>query len=662
MVGRDPTGSDLGRPMTSTYLGRRFLAIDGESIGDRYVLLMDSTGRHIENWDGYLSTVAVLAFLTRDLPHNASWTRVMYGSGFDVHHWLRDVPAPDRLALMHDETVRYEGYGLRWIEGKILEIDPPDPKAPNVTLYDCFSLFGEPFARVVEQWLPDDPLARDIIRAGKEARTDLGRWEREQVEAYCLEECKALAAILERVRAEVLVPAGLDIRSWYGTGAVTSRVLDHSRVYRQYKRHTPEKTAEGLWHAFSTAHYGGRIDLLQVGTVGPVYRYDLRSAYAWACAHLGQLDFEWFHVDRFDASEKAKLSVWHVTWDVGSDENVGPFPCRWNPTKDSIIYPAAGEGWYYWPEVVAAKRTWGRRIRVSEGYVCYRGQHPTTLRPEVRRLYLFRKSLEAEGHPGAEILKRVLAAIWGKFAQHYGRGGGVGRFYCLPYAGWVCSLIRARLLEAVRGEHGSVVAFTADGVVTTSPLPGVQVGTGLGAWRVDTFDRGTFILPGFCRLFSEEAGSKKEEIIKHRGFARADIIWDSLIARLNQHKRTAILTRRFVGHGLADAYPDRFGGHRLGWVRMPLVVDPAVHARSHGGAAQLLRADFRFDRDSVRLSLPPGPHVSHPAPLPEVWTLKVKRAQYVGEEAAEADRTRSVELGDPGDSAGDIIAENDDDD
>lgn len=584
------------------YQGRKFLAVDGEAVEGKYALLADSEGRAVENLDG-LSTRECLEFLGRPLPRRASWTRVGFGLAYDINHWVSDLPAEDRLNLFAGDVVTYQRWQIQYVAGRIFTIK--SGKDHLATIYDCLGMFRRPFTTVCQEWLGECP---PIILEGKQKRERFSRFDLDFVRAYNAAECQQLVRILGEVRGFLAnIPGGgVDLRGWYGAGAIAASWLRRAGARRLMRRFDDSNTPADLLGAFAGAYHGGRVESFAVGTFQGVYRYDLNSAYAWAASHMGRLSYRWLPMDTFATDKFARMSVWFVRWNLPYGTRVGPFPVR--DQQGGIRYPLSGSGWYWWPEVKAARDVYGtRRIRVERGWLCEEGHRPVgtddaNLATVLTTMYQYRHWIQ-EHHPhGARLLKLALAAVWGKFAQRHSaiNDDEPGWYFCLPWAGWITSMTRAAVLMATKGAGDAIVAISTDGIVSTRELD-VSRSDNLGAWRLELFERGTFLLPGLFRLVAFDGG---ENVEKTRGYERAAINWPELIEELNAKHQARVIVRRFIGHVLPDLWPE-LEPHRLQFVKIPITIRPsAILAKRMGG--DMLKGDFRFDRDHVMVGAHEG--------------------------------------------------------
>lgn len=526
-----------------------FVAWDGEgreSDGKhRYTLLANSRGKFIENTDG-LGTRELLAFMVRNaLPRTVN---IFYSFGYDVQQIVADLSDGQIKLLMHGEPVYYEGFKLQYFAGKIFTINN------WIRFYDIFSFFHTSFVKSIAGMLGKEFITPELV-AGKEARSDFNEWTLEKIRKYNDIELDLLQKLGSRLR-EIFDEADIQLRnSYYGPGAI-------ARFWFRKHRIKPIKIQDAeLADTFERAYYGGRFETFILGQQYPVFEYDLHSAYPAAIAELRLLD-NWtlYGPDQYNLS--SQFSVWRVEWHLPKDTRIGPFPSR--DRNGLISYPANGIGWYYKPELEAALRLYPRGITILAGY------NPEYISEDspfdwVEKVYDRRAELKEQGNPAQWALKVGLNSLYGKTAQRVGSN----TFFCLPWAGWITSKTRAKLLNAIHGRINSIIAYATDAVYSTEKLPSLDIGESLGQWEYKEWKEGIFIQSGVYRLIGE---STKDA---YRGFHSTDglqPIFDQI--RENPLANPSITQTRFVTHLEAINFPKAMGPHRLKFIQIRKVVQP----------------------------------------------------------------------------------------
>lgn len=525
-----------------------FQSFDGEGITlegkHKYVLLASSSGESVYRPNG-LSTVECLDFLLRSKKDRR--IRIFFSFGYDIQQMLIDLPNEHLVRVMHGEVVKWKSYTLQYLHGKIFSVN-------NVRFYDVFNYWQTSFIKAIKQTLGDNAISDSLIK-GKESRSDFAEWNIEDILRYTNEELDLLVQLAEHLR-QVLLRCDVHLGSaFYGPGSIANY---------WFKKHciAPPKIVDPvLVDVMERGYYGGRFESFILGKVSPVYECDINSAYPAVIAGLPYLDgWEKWSGGLFDSS--STYSIWHVSWNVGTNAKIGPFPSR---DKHGLIsYPANGIGWYWKPEVEAALALYGaNRLRIIEGY------HPSVIEGEpfdwVNDVYARRLELKEQNDPAQQGLKIGLNSLYGKTAQRI----GTAKYFSLAWAGYITSATRAKLLRATIGRENSVIAFATDAVYFNGP-PNKANSNTLGGWSVKQWDRGYFIQSGVYRL--EGSGTHKDA---YRGFSVKNGIQD-LIDQINQNpfKHPSIYQVKFVGHLEAIRAPSKLGPHRLCFITMRKKLQP----------------------------------------------------------------------------------------
>ena len=514
-----------------------FIGIDGEGITlpdktVRYVLLCASTGEYVSNPAG-LTTSECFTFLLDLAKKYRHGIFCIFSGSYDFNLWIRNL-APRYLKALHDKResgkdvqtyalhagIHY-GIGCRarkfFYVGKIesttwgKDHKPINHYEASIRVHDVFDFFQKGFVTTLRVWF-DDLLHDGVLIFPDGVMIDLHQMQamkatrrtftveqlQEEILPYCLEECQALARLMERLR-DYLNEAEIPLSRYEGAGAIASAILRREQVDAHVKelpiKGIPAKlTDPALYRAQLTAYHAGRFEASHFGTyTGPVFNYDLHSAFPSVMPDLPSMrGGMWRHVK---GMSHEKYALVHVRWQLDDQLSYYPFP--WRDDQGSISYPNAGEGWYYRPEIDAALRAWhagklaGRqgpgRIEILESWEFHpaTGEKPFAFVPG---LYQQRQQWKQEDRAAEKVIKLGLNSMYGKMCQSVGAyEDEPPRFHNIFYAGWITSAIRARLFDAVMLNPEKVVMLAADGLYSTEPLD-LDEGPGLGQWELRPCD------------------------------------------------------------------------------------------------------------------------------------------------------------------------------
>lgn len=538
-----------------------FVALDGEGIANKYVLLGSSIGESIKRRNG-LATEEIFEWLfaLRRLA-NGAFDRepafVGFGTTYDVNHWLRDLDDATLklvLAKEKEEYVPWRKWELLYIPKKLIKIRKKGTRE-EFKWFDTISFFQCSFIKALEKMAISVPA---VIVAGKEKRREFAWKDIAKIARYNAKECDLLVAMMTKMD-ELLRARGLHLRSWHGPGAIASLLLGkrHMDIKTDFPRQSVDHMPMGLADAVDRAYFGGRIETFTIGTVKQVSSYDINSAYPLACTALPVLPpwDEWERDQRPKRKriEESAFGLWRVKWDVGA-ARICPFPWR-DEATNRIYYPQNGEGWYHSTEVLAALDRFGKAITLLDGWYVSEAL-PSKFADWIPRLYALRLALKAAGDMSEIVLKLALNSLYGKLAQREGHAP----FLCLAWAGAITAATRARLLSTTARNEDDILAFATDGVLSRKSL-GLSASKALGGWSVESYDSATLVMSGF---YSLKKGRKRVKVAS-RG-VNAKIKWASLIRQLNTKGKVTFPIRVFVTHALAMARHHQYGDKRLWFV------------------------------------------------------------------------------------------------
>jgi len=548
----------------SQMTARPFLGFDGEGHSGRYVLLANSR-KALYDPKG-IPTLAGLDFLTRK-----EWRtsiNVWYSFEYDVANLVRDLPDDDLLLLYNGQPVKWGPYTLRYLPRRKLEVWKACRKW---TYYDVLSFFNCPFIGALERaGLP----VPTIVHRGKAQRRYFSRWAKTDLIAYNRAECVSLEALCETLRKQLLQLASVTLplapRSWHGAGAIASRLL---RSVQTGLHVYPERTYSlQLREVLQRAYFGGRIENFALGTSpGPVYHYDLRSAYPRALCELPRLTWKWTYTRTFQP--RARFALYHLRWDLrdwpGLLSLPGPLP--WRDEKGYVVYRAEGEGWYWTPEARTVLEAFPG-VQVVEGYtMTYEPIYP--LRRLVQSLYRARQKAQQQQPLVASVIKLAMNGCYGKLCQSV----GTARYHSLAWAGYATSWVRAKMLKAMLARPEAVISVLTDGLITSAPLP-VKLSEGLGGWGKQEYSSALVLAPGIYRLGpGKETGSLR----RWRGFTVKSFPFTRVVREVQKTGSAVIPMPLFVSHKMGILAPATYGKDRLTFIREDRKLSPLQSHKRH---------------------------------------------------------------------------------
>lgn len=512
---------------------RRFCGVDGEGgnvgllpIQDHEYFLLRA-GEFVLETGEPLTWVECLQFLA-DLPTDRIW--VSYFFDYDVTMILRRAPE-ERIRRLLDTDCRripkkpcssfpvdigkFQVDYMPHKEFRVRQWVGPGAKDYSnwVIIHDTGTFFQSSFVSALTRWFADEPAITPVIEQiaeGKKQRNDFG-----QVTEYEREYNRLEIAMLERLMEKFRdLCSELDLRplKWQGPGNLVSAVFRREKLPRNNQIDLFDTQPE-LMKMANAAYYGGRFEVSTFGDIeGPVYQYDINSAYANTYRNLPcLLHGRWNRVNPGDTGRPGRIRVLDITFRHDPSFQFGALPIR--TAKGTLIFPRNGRGFYWSPEIDNAAR-YGVQLTSHGGWE-YRATCECRYFGFVDDMYAARARIgkDVRGLP----LKIVLASTYGKLAQSVG---------CAPYSnpiwsGLIVSTVRAQLADAaLRNDLGrSVLMLATDGVFTRAPIQ-LPIGGRLGEWDLKEHD-GMFIVQSGVYFLP---GEDKTKATKTRGVPQSKVI------------------------------------------------------------------------------------------------------------------------------------------
>jgi hypothetical protein len=551
-----------------------FIAFDGEcftSYGhQRYALLADSTGRELLRPDG-ISTLEALDFVVKTPAAHWHERNVCIGYFFDLdaNFMLRDLPYRAIEDLHDGETVDYHGYSVRFRPGHFFSARAPGAR-DFVKIQDIGRFFDDLFTGAIKTHFG---IVDELLEAGKARRAAFDMNDLDFVRAYNRRELELIVRLARLVFESAGEILGRPPRTLHGPGAIAGALMYQWGIRRSNSllREGMEGFEEyaDLWDALSRAYHGARFENFAWGTSAPAYQYDLNSAYPYALSILPAFRRDkWKHARAW--RPKSYFSVWRATWAIPEgDERREPGPLPYRLESGESVYPATGEGWYYYPELMQAMRAFPRRIRVHEGWYS-EVVSGTPFTEEIPKMYARRAALKAAGDPREAFWKGALNAMWGRVAQ---RKGTYLPFYSLAWAGYVTAVCRTQVLRALMQAPLSALSVLGDSVYFSQNQE-LSVSAEMGAWKRKAWAKGTFVAPGFA-MFEDYGG----EVHSQTSGAPARFVkWDEVLDQLSGSGKAIINTTTFITRFLAALQPN-LRSRQLSFMHVPVGVVPGNQTR-----------------------------------------------------------------------------------
>lgn len=560
----DELDTELYIPHTATKTGRKyherpFVFVDGEGVNhgmdakQSYVLFGASTGERLYGYD--LSTQQLFTFMIDLKRKHPDALFVGFALNYDVNMMLRDIPVNRLERLRKGKRVRWRNFTMHYMAGKRFAVTDND-NGLCFTMSDVFTFFACSFVQAIHEYIGLRPELA-MIWFGKQQRGVFKFSELYTlIEPYMSLELALGVELCERLRI-YMRHADIIPRGWHGPGAVATALLKRekvkstpvSKLVTEYSRH---------------AYFGGRFEMMRTGYYdGPVWQYDIRSAYPYALTLCPDLrSGEWAERDAPTDDNTFKLYELRYRNNDASRTNWHPLPMR--SVRHTVHYQGWVYGIYWGPEaqmVLKAYPACTEIIRVLE----YEndGTRPFEF---VHEMYDQRAQWKSEGNPAQLALKLGLNSLYGKLAQRVGWDEETRKpppSHQLEWAGFVTSVCRARMLEMMLQEPSSIVAIETDGVFSTKPLL-ADVGKGLGQYELEEWDGIIYVQSGvyFKRKDGEWITSKT------RGFGKNTIKATDAMAASSKLHSLVSTQQRFVGMAYADT--DRWRqfrphDHRIEW-------------------------------------------------------------------------------------------------
>lgn len=536
------------------------MGLDGEGQGEadhvyNMICASDETGER--TWtlrsdapDVALGTYEILAWLMT-LPRNARL--FTFSFNYDLTKMLKDLPNEVLFKLFRPETRQRLGKdafkGPRAIIFGSWRFNLQGTKFTvthgrrTVVIWDIWKFYQCKFTKACGDWSvgKSDELA--FMTRMKDKRKEFDQLTPEEVERYCLLECRFMAELAHKL-TDAHDTAGIPLKAFHGAGSSATAIMKKMSI-RDYMKEPPDEMIDAVARAFSGGRFDNRL-------IGPVYKptasKDISSAYPYATQFLPCLAHgRWVRTKSRRAIDDCTLAC--VRYSLRNSASVdihsrpwGPFPFR--EEDGSICYPAvSGGGWVWHREFLEAERLFGN-VQFREAWVYHQECDHRPFK-DMPHYYNERCRLGKEG--AGLALKTASNSVPGKTAQSV----GTAPFRNFVWAGNINSHTRSQVLHGL-GLHRDwrdMLMVATDGIVTLDhsirlPDP-IDTGTNipffdkkkkamvckpLGGWETDVKERGMFFArPGVYFPLNPSEGDL--QVVRARGVGRGVVLenWAKIV-------------------------------------------------------------------------------------------------------------------------------------
>jgi DNA polymerase elongation subunit (family B) len=520
-------------------------AFDSETYKGRAILLT-KPDRFIEprSWRDCVD------FLAEDKENAA------YNMDYDIQACLTFLPfgIRDRLALLNDATF-YDGdeeYRVRYIRHKFCRVWREGRLL--FTCYDMAQFYNCSLDRAAkklglkgktdfpEEWY------KNMLKRLQDPKT------RDRVLGYALDDARLLQQIIGKT-VEAFANAGMKFERPFSNASFSQRVFEKALT----RRGVPKDVDRLAWRAY----FGGRIECLQVGYFRRAYYYDIHSAYPSIIANLLATNGKWIRTEKY-VRDDAVYAFCDCTLLVPENVKAGPVAVRLRSNR--IVYPS---GTFRRILTLAEYRYCEAHNFISKVHRVIQHIWPKRKFPfeEAKNLYKQRQLNPEQSY----AIKIVLNAVYGKTAQmlkqrlptkiarsdtqwidgqSFKGKKTAKRFTNFVFASEITSRIRMKLLADI--PQDAVISYATDGVFTTRPIEGLDVGEGLGQWSAAEVVTNLVVIGSGIYQYVDSEGKK---VIKFRGFSPRNMDLKVLLKRAGNKRSIPVKVTRNTSLRQAVARP-----------------------------------------------------------------------------------------------------------
>lgn len=433
------------------------------------------------------------------------------------------------LAIQELLEVRYKDYKIKLANGKRLRITKGKQ---SITIYDIYGFFKPSSLRKAYRSFCDKDLP--LLDRGQFSEFLLSRDnELDAIKRYSDIEVSVIAELAISLNNRLL-EVGINLTRYHGATAISSWFLGRTKARKEFHNYRYKRQLSAPLHdALHKSFFAGRAEQIKIGTKTNVHVYDINSAYGFAAAMLPVMLRKPIYQKQY---EDSPFSFWFCEFDfTKAGLNLGVLPFR---DRNTVYFPLIGKGYYWQPEIRFVLKKYPECIKIAHGYSL--PYERANFAKEIINLYEMRLQMKREGNAAEKAIKLAIASLYGKFCQHNGRGN----FYNLFYAGFITSIVRRMLLDAIQGHEDKIICFLTDCIHSTGPLP-LPVSDQLGDWKHETYAKVRYLDNGIYECYNEKDRPIKTKI---KGFRH--LRFDAAAFELQKRQSFSARSEFFVGHNV----------------------------------------------------------------------------------------------------------------
>ena len=511
--------------------GRYFVGIDGEGVdrpdGKHEYVLLGIGDEFLFNPDySALEFDQVLSFICDYQRSHPLAIQVGFFLSYDFSQWFKTLPA-NRAEYLLSKTgiakrqpknqkmpvpfpVSWGPYEFDILGTKRFKVRIKGRKQKWTYVLDTSSFFQTSFLKVLKDYDVATDEEWSIIEDGKQnlrgITLDYGEALPPEMFIYtALENALHARVMSELNKALTSQDVRLKATQWFGPGQAAQNWLNTNA-----KEHTGEAiravVPDHIREKARATYYGGWFEVMAHGIIpGPIYAYDINSAYPMATTELPCL----LHGDWIPQAG-GELELWHVA--VKGSQCIGPLQYR--SPKGAILRPHESSGWHWSDEVLmSVDAGLIDEYTVNEVWSFHRYCDCNPPLTGLRGLYNYRirDGGKYKNTVEGKAIKLVINSMYGKLAQSIGNP----RYSNPIYASRITSYCRRQIMEAIATHPDgprAVYMVATDGVFFGSPHPSLPLSAELGHWEESIYGEMCINKPGLYWLTDN-----KSVTVKSRG-------------------------------------------------------------------------------------------------------------------------------------------------